>query len=269
MKIIGLFSIQRTGTNYLHSVLRQWPAFVSVDELFHPTRVFGLQHAQLRALSNQAGIAFQASHKNAVGPEFTRWARAHPLDVIDTLGRVVARKDRAALMFKVFMNQWAVPTGDVIAALARRPDFMPVILQRRCIDAYVSLRKAEAAGKFKAVDTTHAPVVLDPAAYERWAAGARDWYRLLDAAFASLGNTPLRLRYENDVDMPPAALSVHWGHLLGLAPGGDIDADMTVQRQDRAGNLQAKIANFDEFTAGLIERGLMQEALGYFLDQPA
>jgi hypothetical protein len=268
MKIIGLFSIQRTGTNYLHSVLRQWPALVSFDEVFHPTRVFGLKRAQLRALSNQAGIDFHTSQKNAVGPEFTRWARANPLDVIDTLSRVVARKDRAALMFKVFMNQWTVPPENIIVSLARRSDFTPIILQRRCIDAYISLQKAEAAGRFKALDTTDAPVALDPAAYEHWANKARDWYRLLDTTFACIGKTPLRLRYEEDVDMPPGALSVHWGSLLGLAQAGAIDADITVQRQDRTESRQAKIANYDEFTAALIERGLMQEALGYFLDPP-
>lgn len=264
MKIIGLFSIQRTGTNYLHSVLRQWPALASFDELFHPTRVFGLQPAHLRALSKRAGSEFLKSQENSVGPEFTRWARANPLDVIDTLCNVVSRKDRAALMFKVFTNQWTVPAVEVIAALCRRTDFMPVILQRRSIDAYVSLQKALAAGKFKHVDTTDSPVALDPAAYERWANEAREWYRLVDATLAGLGKTPLRVYYERDIEMPPSALSARWAGLLGLPPAGDIDPALAVRRQDRAEGLPAKIANYAEFSAALVERGLHEEASGYF-----
>ena len=49
-------------------------------------------------------------------------------------------------------------------------------LQRRCIDVYVSYRKAEAAGQYKHVDTTDAPVRLDAAHYAHWAAQARAWY---------------------------------------------------------------------------------------------
>jgi hypothetical protein len=268
LKIIGLFSIHRTGTNYLHSVLRQWASLASFDELFHPTRVYGLKPAHRRALSNRAGVEFIASPDNDVGQDFTQWARAHPLEVIDTLERVVARKDRGGLMFKVFNNQWVQPPGEVIAALARRPHFVPIVLKRRCIDVYVSFRKAEACGKYKHVDTTSAPVTLDPAAYERWAKAARTWFQLVDGALARAGSSPLRLRYEQDIDMPPAALSVHWADLLGLAPGHDIDATLAVQRQDRATNLEAKIANHDDFKAALVERGLWQEALGWFEDAP-
>jgi hypothetical protein len=269
MKIIGLFSIQRTGTNYLHSVLRQWPSLASFGELFHPVHVFNLKPSVLRALSKRAGIEFRASQKNDVGVEFTRWARANPLDVLDTLEQVVSRKERAGLMFKVFRNQWTSAPAEVIATLVRRPEFVPVVLQRRCIDCYISLCKAEAAGRYKGVETTQAPVTLDPSDYERWAQESRAWYRFVDGALVGGGKVPLRVFYEQDIEMPPKALSDHWAGLLELAPAIEIDSAQTVQRQDRASTLQAKIANYDEFVSALARRGLMQEALGYFLDTPS
>jgi hypothetical protein len=170
------------------------------------------------------------------------------------------------MLFKVFKRQWAVPPAEVMRALARRPDFMPIVLERRCIDSYVSLRKAETVGRFKGVDTTDVPVTIDPAAYERWAEEARSWYRLVEDAFTEAGRPPLRLRYETDVDLPPARLSAHWAKLLQVTPTRfELDASLTVQRQDRAVSSSDKVVDYGELATELGKRGLLREAEGYFL----
>jgi hypothetical protein len=219
----------------------------------------------MRALSNAAGIEFA----DTLSPPFTSWARANPLTLIDVLRRVASRKDRQAVYFKVFLGQWTQRPEDVIAGMARLPGFTPVILQRRCIDVYVSYRKAEAAGSYKHVDTTDAPARLDAGAYAHWATNARRWYELVASELARAGATPLHLTYERDIDMDPAALTAHWSALLGVAAPPELDAGLALARQDRSGRLEQKIANHEEFFAALKQRGLWDESQGYFLPAPS
>jgi len=261
MKTICVFAIHRTGTNYLGSVLRQWPALSAFGELFHAAQGYGLQPAHLRALSRQAGQAFD----DPCAPAFVTWARANPLAVVDALRRVAKRRERAGIYFKVFLGQWTQPLEQVIAGLAADPGFTPVVLQRRPIDAYVSYRKAEAAGKYKQVDTTDAPVTLNAAAYAHWARQARDWYRQVTAALDAVGAAPVQATYEADVDKPLPALARHWSRLLGVPAPDTLDEGLALPRQDRSASLEDKIANADEFFAGLRERGLWDESQRWFL----
>jgi len=263
MKIVCVFAIHRTGTNYLGSVLRQWPALAAFGEIFHPLQGYGLQPAHLRALAGAAGTGFT----DARSPDFVRWMRAHPLEAVAALGKVAARKGKAGLYFKVFVGHWAQPPEAVIPALARLPGFTPVVLQRRCLDVYVSYRKAEAAGTYKHVDTTAVPVTLDADAYEQWAATARSWYQAVSRSLDTAGVPVLRACYERDIDLPPPALSAHWAHRLGIAPGAGPLAANTLQRQDRSERPEDKVANFADFRAALQARGLWAETQGLFLPE--
>ena len=264
MKTVCLFSIHRTGTNYLGSVLKQWPSLHAFGELFHVSQVYGLKPAHLRALSNAAGMEFD----DPSSPAFTTWVRANPLAVVEALRRVAKRKDKQGLYFKVFLGHWTRPVDEVVAGLAREPGFVPIVLQRRCIDVYVSYRKAEAAGQYKHVDTTAAPVRLDAAHYAHWASQARAWYAGVVQALARAGAAPRMLAYERDVDMPPAALAAHWATLLGVDAPSTLDASLALPRQDRSERIEDKIANADEFFAGLKARGLWEESQRGFLDTP-
>jgi len=257
-----MFSIHRTGTNYLGSVLKQWPTVSAFGELFHPRGVFGVKPAYLRAVSKAAGADFT----DTMSPAFIDWARAHPLRLIEALGHVAQRQDRAALYFKVFLGQWTQPPEQVIAQFARLPGFTPVILQRRCVDVYVSFRKAEAAGKYKFVDTTAAPVELDARWYAHWADAARNWYRLVSGELSRAGTAPRFVTYERDIDMQASSLSAHWSRMLGIAAPPSIDPSLALARQDRNERLEDKIANHEPFLAALEERGLRDEALGYFVN---
>jgi hypothetical protein len=261
MKIICLFAIHRTGTNYLHSVLRQWPALAAFGEIFHPNQVYGLKPVHLRALSNAAGREFVELHDPALIP----WLRSHPVQVVESLRKVARRKELAGVYFKVFLGQWTQPTEEIVASLARLEGFTPVLLQRRCLDVYVSYRKAETAGSYKHIDTTDAPEWLDPARYAHWADQARRWYGDVLASLGKAGQQPLRATYERDVDLPPEALSAHWAKLLNLPAAPALDPATVLARQDRSAALEAKVANFAEFSAGLRERGLWDESQGYFI----
>jgi hypothetical protein len=194
--------------------------------------------------------------------------RAHPLEAVQALRKVARRKERAAIYFKVFVGQWTRPLDEVVSGLAAEPGFVPVLLQRRSIDVYVSYRKAEAAGQYKHVDTTDQPVRLDAAAYARWAETARGWYRGVARALEQAGTPPLRASYERDIDMPADALSAHWSALLGLPAPAAIDPALALPRQDRSERLEDKIANAAEFIAGLEQRGLWEESQRGFLDAP-
>lgn len=261
MKTICVFAIHRTGTNYLGSVLKQWPALAAFDEVFHSQQAYGVKPAHVRAIGAAAGREFAG----ADDPSLVAWVRARPVQTVEALRRVARRKEKAALYFKVFLGQWTPPPAEVIAALAAEPGFTPVLLQRRPIDVYVSYRKAEAAGKYKQVDTTDAPVTLSVDAYAHWARQARDWYRQVSAALADAGSAPLHATYEADVDKPPQALASHWSRLLGVPAPDALDETLALPRQDRSARLEDKIANADEFFAGLRERGLWDESLAGFI----
>lgn len=261
MKTICVFAIHRTGTNYLGSVMRQFPGVAAFGEIFHPDQVWGLKPVHWRAIARQAGREFAGGDD----PEFIRWARAEPLRLVEALQRVARRQEREALYFKVFVHQWTTPLAEVIAGLARDPGFTPVLLQRRCVDVYTSFRKAEAVGAYKHADTTDAPVTLDADAYARWADEARGWYRAVDAALSRAGRPPLRATYADDVDRPADELAAHWSRLLGVTPPDTLDAGSVLARQDRSADLAAKVANHDEFLAALEARGLRDEALDVFL----
>ncbi len=265
MKTICTFAIHRTGTNYVGSVLRQWPGLAAFGEVFHPAQAYGLKPAHLRALSAAAGIEFA----DTLSLPFTSWARANPLAVVDVLRRVASRKDKQGVYFKVFVGHWTQRPEDVIAGLARLPGFTPVVLQRRCIDVYVSYRKAEAAGSYKHVDTTDAPVRLDAGAYAHWAKNAREWYQGVARALERAGIAPLHMTYDRDVDKDPAALAAHWSTLLGVDAPPQLDAAQALARQDRSDRLEQKVANHEEFVAGLQQRGLWEESQGYFLPAPS
>lgn len=264
MKTICVFSIHRTGTNYLGSVLKQWPSLSAFDELFHASQAYGVKPAQVRAIANAAGQEFA----DAADPALVAWVRANPVATVDALRRVAKRKDKQGLYFKVFLGHWTKPVAEVVAGLARDPGFMPIVLQRRCIDVYVSYRKAEAAGQYKHVDTTDAPVRLDAAHYAHWASQARAWYTGVTQALAHAGLEPRMPSYERDVDMPPAALAAHWATLLGVDAPPALDTSLALPRQDRSERIEDKIANADEFFAGLKARGLWEESQRGFLDIP-
>jgi len=262
MKTICVFAIHRTGTNYLGSVLKQWPSLSAFDEFFHASQAYGAKPAHLRAIGNAAGRDFT----DAADPALVAWVRANPVATVDALRRVAKRKDKEGLYFKVFLGQWTRPLDEVVAGLAREPGFVPVVLQRRCIDVYVSYRKAEAAGQYKHVDTTAAPARLDAAAYAHWASQARAWYAAVVQALARAGATPRFATYEADVDMPPAALAARWARLLGVTPPPAVDESLALPRQDRSERLEDKIANPAEFFAGLRQRGLWDESQRWFLE---
>jgi len=264
MKTICVFAIHRTGTNYLGSVLKQWPALAALDEVFHAQQAYGVRPAQLRAIGASAGREFAG----ADDPDLVAWVRARPVETVEALRRVARRKEKAGLYFKVFLGQWTPPTEQVIARLAAVPGFLPVVLQRRPIDVYVSYRKAEAAGRYKQVDTTAAPVTLSADHYAHWAGQARAWYRQVTGALAAAGAAPLHATYEADVDQPPRALAAHWSRLLGVPAPEALDESLALPRQDRSARLEDKIANADAFFAGLRERGLWDESQRGFLAPP-
>lgn len=261
MKTICVFAIHRTGTNYLGSVLKQWPALAAFDEVFHARQAYGVKQPQLRAIGASAGREFAG----ADDPELVAWVRARPVETVEALRRVARRKEKAGLYFKVFLGQWTPPPAQVIAGLAADPGFTPVVLQRRPIDVYVSYRKAEAAGQYKQVDTTDAPVRLSADHYAHWAGQAREWYGQVSAALAAAGAAPLHATYEADVDKPPRALASHWSRLLGVPAPAALDEALALPRQDRSARLEDKIVNADEFFAGLRERGLWDESQSRFL----
>ena len=259
MKLVCLFSHPRTGTNYLHSVLRQWPGVVALGEVFHENEAFGLRPAHLAALAGPAGRTFSGP----ADPALVAWVRDNPAKTIAALARMAHKNGRCALYFKVFPGQWPNGLGPDLPALARLPGFTPVVLQRRMLDVYVSYCKVAQIGHYKMADTTGVPIRLWADAFEIWANESRAWYRQVMSLLEQAGMPPLRASYEEDIDMAPQALSDHWAGLLGL-PGGPVDAAQALTRQDRTPSLENKLDSHGEFVAEAKRLGVWEIGLGSF-----
>jgi len=260
MKLVCLFSHPRTGTNYLHSVLRQWPGVVALGEVFHENEAFGLRPAHLAALAGPAGRSFAG----AADPALVAWVRDNPAKAITTLARMARNNGRDALYFKVFPGQWPNGLAADLPALARLPGFTPVVLQRRMLDVYVSYCKVARINQYKTADTTDVPIRLWADAFEIWANESRAWYREVMSLLEAAGTPALHASYERDVDMAPQALSDHWARLLGL-PGGPVDATQALTRQDRTPSLEDKLGPHASFVAEAKRIGVWEMGLGGFL----
>ena len=259
MKIICLFSHPRTGTNYLHSVLQQWPSTLALGEIFHEKQAYGLKPAQIAALGQVAGQTFNG----AADPQLIAWVRSHPMPVIDTLQRLARRKGLEALYLKVFPGQWVDGPSGSIPALARLPGFMPIVLQRRMFDVYVSYCKVAQIGIYKNADTTDVPIKLWADAFSIWAAESRAWYVEVISLLQAAGMPPMHVTYERDIDMDPVTLSTYWSGLLGVSAGA-IDPSLALVRQDRTPSLAQKLETHEAFVAEAKRLGVWDLGMGGF-----
>lgn len=243
MNFICFIAIPRTGTNHLGRVVSGFANIRSQYELFHTQAAYTLNRAEVEAVSKAAGATF----RNYEDPALVDFARSKPGAFLDA---VAAANDTtcAAVSYKVFPQHLddALLRDEVLA----RPDTGVVIVRRRLLASFLSLRKAEEVNEYIDVDTTGVKVTLKASAYSDWRAGVLDWYDRVEALLAAVGKTPERLSYEDEIDTDPytlAGLLVEKFGRLGVATTRDHGETPALEKQDKSKSLQDSVANWDEF----------------------
>lgn len=261
MKLIVVFATHRSGTNYLGSVMKQRSEMFTLGELFHPQEAFGLRPAHLQRLGKLADLNFT----KAKDPALLAWLHEHPVQAVQALYQMAARKEREAMYFKVFFSHFTTPVVGTVAKLAGLPGFTPVVLQRRPLDVYISNAKATQVGSWQKADTTDLRISLSAKHYAQWAEKARRWYAQVNEGLKKADVSPWRVTYEQDVDMAPDALAAHWAAHLGLPPPAPLDTSKALERQDRNPDWRLKVSNAAEFEQALRQADLWDEALNGFV----
>ncbi|MEL6365353.1 MAG: hypothetical protein AAFR11_11005 [Pseudomonadota bacterium] len=252
MKYVCFIAIPRTGTNHLGRVVSGFKNIRSQYELFHKQAVYTLDKSEVEGVAPALGGGFEKFDD----PAFVETVRAAPGRFLDALA---AHHDGRydALAFKVFPKHLddAALKEDVLA----RPDVSVVIVRRRLLASYLSLRKAEEVKKYIDVDTTNLQVELKVRGYLDWRAEVLDWYSRVDAVLADLGKRPERLDYEREINTDPHTLAgvlVEKFARLGIETTRDHGEPPALEKQDKSKSLEDGVSNWSEFAATLAAEGV-------------
>lgn len=257
---IVLISAPRSGTNFFCECLIDLPEVMGLYEIFNPGGVYGAARGeQLPILSELAGIPAES----ASDPDLIRLFRQRPAEALDALGETARRTGRSVVSYKVFPKQL---DQAVFADLLVADHRVPVILTRNRLDVFISYEKARQSKTWKNSDTSGMKPTIDVDAFVEWARGNDDWFASCADMLDGFGKRFRMLSYATDVDVPKPDLLANLRATL-VADGVDVSdpAKMPNERfirQDVKAEPFAKIANGDELRAALLERDLLDYALG-------
>ncbi|WGL16393.1 hypothetical protein PVT68_16710 [Microbulbifer bruguierae] len=276
VKVVCLFSISRTGSNYLANVLRNLPEVDVYAEIFHPEQAFSVSEETCRFINDRHKTGARDLSKPD-DAEFSSWIRSHPKETVLALVDFARLAGKKAVYLKIF-NDHLIGVKEGLEALATIPGFTPVILQRRCVDSFISFRKAKITKSYVQNRTTGVKPALNVDQYMRWRQPRLDWYSLVYSVMSKKGLKVHQVTYEDDIDIGNEACAIHWRDLLkswvGAAEheselntdaGFDatlVDEQSLIGRQDDSAT-EDKIANWDEFYEALKNAGLAREAMSY------
>lgn len=262
-RLLCIFGIARSGSNYLCSILANQPAIEGRYEIFNRIRSNYMRTEELVELARRSGETFPPVTEDAAA---IRVVREDPTRTIDCLKDLLPPGKRL-LSFKVLRKQLRVrQLRDEIIA---RPDTAIAILRRRPIDAYVSRRKATQLRLWAEVDTTDVKIEIDARDFREWWQATADWYVRVERACWRQGKPFHRLSYEDDVDVAPELLVQRLRLLLaesGMsdAMGPDAGPPTRFVRQDRAPAIEQRVANWPAFEQELSATGEMWKAFTPF-----
>ena len=262
-RLVCLVSVARSGTNYLASLLSRISEVAVRHEIFNKSRCQTMHRDELAEFSRRSGQNFPLLCDH---PEAVSALRRHPGIAVDCLADFMP-PDKALLFFKVFRLQLLV--HEVRKAIIERPDTIIVVLRRRPIDTFISLRKALHQQQWYGQDTTGLKISIDADDFIGWWGRTNAWFHDVEAACWT-ANKPLhRLQYEDDVNVPAAnviarfheILAQHGMSKLTVLPEGE---PSEIRRQDRNSELHDRVANWSEFAQCLRDKGFLEKAFAPF-----
>lgn len=235
--VLMLISVPRTGSSNLLRFLEQQTHIFAKYELFHPKAALSMSAEEISdfAPPDLGLIDLPAQTDNV---EFTRFRRANPLKMLNYYQGVAGREGADLFTFKLFRGHLE---DEQILGLAARPQVYPVLLKRRWIDTYISMKKASAIQSYRNEDTTSLQITLDAESFVGTSLKLKTWFDTLETALPA--NTPI-LSYEALYRHGPQSLRQSISHILAhYGIGAELQLADSLPRQDRAERWQDKISN--------------------------
>ncbi len=262
-RLLCIFGIARSGSNYLCSILANQPLIEGRFEIFNRIRSNFMRPEELVELARRSGETFPPVTEDA---DAIRVIRADPTRTLDCL-RDMVPPDKRLFTFKVLRQQLRVrQLRDEIIA---RPDTAIAILRRRPIDAYISRRKATRLRLWAEVDTTDLKIEIEARDFLAWWRATADWYWRVERECWRQRKPFQRLSYEDDIDVAPELLVRRLQSLLAAsgaaeAMGPGIGPPTRFVRQDRAPAAEQRVANWPDFHRELSATGEAWKAFAPF-----
>lgn len=246
----------RTGTNYLMSLLRSSPSIDARTEIFHPNVPYGLNDDEIESAIGQS-VASLTDHEKAV------LVRRNPQKICDTL-RDKSRQIGIPIAFKVFPRHldFAMLNDVIIAS----DNITKIIVDRRPIDSYISMIKANELQEWTFVDTTAIRPTINAQQFCHWYERNQRWYEKIAEKLKIDGQAILALHYEEFTCGSNAENYRFIANRLadfGIAlTQAAIPVSSRHTKQDKSVSVHDKVANYEEFIRDLGEEN------SWMIEQP-
>lgn len=262
MDAICLIAAPRTGTRHLSEVLKNAPDLASYLDVFDPASGnSGIEASVWPLLRKLSGVDFDTIRN----PALAAFVREKPTQWLDALEQAAAFQGKRQFSFRLLSGQL---DNEVIAReLMPRQGLRAIVVMRKQIDAYVSLRKGTQLGKWQDVDTTGMIINIDAAPMVHWLDEQERWYDMwrndLNRRFMPC---PI-VRYELDIDQPPERVIRRFAAAAAQI-GVTVRTPATIEnkglmKQDRAPKVADKVTNWAEFSKDIFALGIERRAFGY------
>ena len=263
MKVVCIFSGERSGTNHLCRLLTNFPELRVYEELFNKRGTFTLFDDELAAVSELSGETYSSYRDERL----VAFSRSEPKALLRLLQDLNARKGKSAIVFKIFPGQ--MDTASIHTEILNEFACVPVILMRQMLDSYISFKKALTTDRWTSADTTSVRVGLEVRELERWVKSHRAWFGHWDDHFRASGAVVPFLLYERDLNgRTPEEVLSKFSEFVGQTAGLTLKApkrmkNIGLPRQDLATSVEAKVSNWEEFTSTPGAKLILESSRGY------
>jgi hypothetical protein len=258
---ICLIGAPRTGVSHLCAVLRNFPDLAAYHGPFDADVIEGTETATWPLLRRLAGVDFTSGRDK----QLIEFAHQRPAAWLDALESGAAAAGKRLMTFRLFPADLSLETAE--QQVMTRHGLRPILVMRKQIDVYISLRKAVELAKWQGFDTTGVKVRLDANRFEEWLNEQERWYRHWKGYFERRYTPCPVVRYELDIDQPADRLLRRFASTAAqvgvtLVPPASI-AHAGLEKQDKSKSMIDKVSNWAEFSRDIFSLGLERRAFGY------
>jgi FkbM family methyltransferase len=236
-----IYGSMRTGSNYLVSLLNQFPGIVCHGEAFNPAFV-GLRDDYYRMLA-------------ITREETTKRDR----DVHEFYDRILDGQNQSNLCgFKLFPGH----NEDILQRTLATRSLRKIVLKRDILTSFISLSQAQASGvwmikdsnaaiKLRAQERSDVRIVFDGPKFLQYCQRIRDFYRRVERHLSSQAECFLSLWYK---DLTRHDTIIKLADFLGRSAPTTVDETALLAKQNHSAPYE-RVANLEEMLLFLESRG--------------
>ncbi|MEM8540460.1 MAG: hypothetical protein AAGF25_05840 [Pseudomonadota bacterium] len=257
-QVILVLGVERSGTNRLLDIMRNLAEVEVRGEIFNPVSAGTIRENDMIALGNLAGIKFGSpSDQHLI--DFLRG------NVLFSIRWLLDRMplNKSLMSVKIFKSH--VSHEIINEVLSAGIVSSVIFVNRRAIDCFVSLEKADVSGQWWGADTTHIRPILSLKKFAGYYLENQNWLSPLPRLVRANGLPLTSLSYEKDIDCEDSEFLSNLRTALGMPNlSNSLSATSTITRQDQSASLSDKVENWEEFKRDLKSNGLYDLAMQPF-----